>query len=323
MSVHGAHAAEKSDLPPPRGDRGADGAPRDEDRREQRETRDSGQQRPIGTEVALDLLATPRRRHRLEARRGGERGIDRAGRVVDRHTRAERHVDLVDHPVPAEHHLRADHVHQEKVAAVGAADPARRQDAAHGEGADARRGAEPELRVPADAEARREGVGQDDARRVDQEREGVVDDAVRGLHEVQRLDRMAVGHVGGEDGEGLAGGGRVDGEEGRGHDRHRVVHLGQRAQPVGDRLGERSRAAHLERRRPRQVLDGLGEAGERAPVDHPDGDDQCDAQRDAGGGERTARAVRPDLAAGEQRDGAHRGASMAAASRLRQIANLC
>src|SRR5437762_3804267 len=101
---------------------------------------------------------------------GGERGIDRAGRVVDRHTRAERHVDLVDHPVPAEHHLRADHVHQEQVAAVGAADPARRQDAAHGEGADARRGAEPELRVPADAEARREGVGQDDARRVDQER---------------------------------------------------------------------------------------------------------------------------------------------------------
>src|SRR5205807_6187004 len=89
VSVHGAHAAEKSDLPPPRGDRGADGAPRDEDRREQREARDSGQQRPIGTEVALDLLATPRRRHRLEARRGGERGIDRAGRVVDRHTRAE------------------------------------------------------------------------------------------------------------------------------------------------------------------------------------------------------------------------------------------
>src|SRR5947207_4146756 len=62
----------------------------------------------------------------------------------------------------------------------------------------------------------------------------------------------------------------------------------QMAGTIGDRLGERSRAAHLERCRPRQILDGLGEAGERARVDHPDGDDQCDAERDAGGGDRTA-----------------------------------
>jgi len=57
-------------------------------------------------------------------------------------------------------------------------------------------------------------VGQDDAPRVDEEGQGVVDDPVASPDEVQGPDGVPVGHVGGEDRERFPRGRRVDGEEG-------------------------------------------------------------------------------------------------------------
>ena len=90
---------------------------------------------------------------------------------------------------------------------------------------------------------------------------------------MERPNRVAVGHVGGEDREALARDRRVDREERGRDDRHRVVDPGHGPHPIGDGLGKRPRAADLQRRLAGQVLHGVGERAEDAPVDDADGDD--------------------------------------------------
>ena len=139
---HGEHvpprrtdAAEQSDLLPPRRHAGGDGARHDEDRGEERQPRDAREQRAIRAQDALDLLAATRRSEHVDARRqhGPHGGLD----PVDVDPGRERDVDLIDLALAAEHGLRAEHVHQQEVAAERAPDAARWQDAAYGEGADA------------------------------------------------------------------------------------------------------------------------------------------------------------------------------------------
>jgi hypothetical protein len=60
---------------------------------------------------------------------------------------------------------------------------------------------------PSRGPAAREDVGHDDARGVDEEAERVLDDLLAGLDEWKRLHGVPVAHVGGVDGERLAGAG--------------------------------------------------------------------------------------------------------------------
>ena len=101
-------------------------------------------------------ICSPRRAGRQHARRPAA-GRPATARLdpVDVDPGRERDVDLIDRALAAEHGLRAEHVHQQQVAAERAPDAARRQDAAHGEGADADRRAQPRASVPTWASSRR------------------------------------------------------------------------------------------------------------------------------------------------------------------------
>ncbi len=294
-------AAQEPDLLPPRRDAGGDRARHDEDGGQERESGDAREQRAVGAQDALDLLAAPRGPQHLDA--GRQRGPHGALGGVDVHVGCEGDVDLIDQALATEDGLGTDHVHQEEVAAERASDAARGQDAAHRERADADRRAQPQRRAHVGVHAAGEDVGEDDARRVDEEGERIVDDAVAGADQTERLDGMAVGDVGGEDGERLAGRGPVDDEEGVGEDRDRVLHAREVAQALGDRLGKGTTAAYLERRRAGQVLDGVREGTERTRVDDLDCHHERNAAGDARRGERGARPVAAQLAAGEEEEG--------------------
>ena len=249
----GSDAAQEPELLPARRHAGGDGAGRDEDRGEQRESRQAGEQSAVRSQDALDLLAAPPGRHRFESRRQ-DRG-DGAGRGLDVGLGREGDVDLIDPPLAPEDHLGADDVEEQQVAAEGPSDAARRQDAAYGEGLHPHRRTEPQLRADVRVDAVCEDVGEDHAGGIDEEGEGIVDHVLATAHQAERLDGVAVGDVGGEDREGLAGGRAVHHEERVGEDRHRVRDAPHAPDGVGDLLGKRPAAPHLQRGGAGQVLD--------------------------------------------------------------------
>src|SRR5213080_3918119 len=94
-----------------------------------------------------------------------------------------------------------------------------------------------------------------------------------------------------------------------------VVDAGDRAELLRDGLRERPRPPHLEGCRPGQVLDRVGERGERARVDDPDGDHERHPAGHPRRGQRGARALAPEVAAGEG-ERSHGAGSMVAEAEL-------
>src|SRR2546425_11863119 len=84
---------------------------------------------------------------------------------------------------------------------------------------------------------------------------------------------------------------------------------------VRDRLREGPRPPHPEGRAAGQVLDRVGERGERARVDDADGDHERHPARHSRRGERGARALAAEVAAGEG-EGSHGAGRMAAKPEL-------
>ena len=126
-------AAEQSDLLPPRRHAGGDGARHDEDRGEQRQSRDA-RRAACGTSAGCARSARRAAPGGARSTPGGSTAATARLDPVDVDPGRERDVDLIDPALAAEHGLGAEHVHQQQVAAERAPDAARWQDAAHGEG---------------------------------------------------------------------------------------------------------------------------------------------------------------------------------------------
>ena len=199
---------------------------------------------------------------------------------------AQHDVDLVDPPVLGEHQLRGRQIHQRDVAAERRAEPARIQEAAHGERVDAFRRRESQPIAELEAVLRRKTLREEHRVTVGERCERV---ASTGRREVIPLQVFLGGEVHAE---------HLQHFTGRVRERYAAAHEWDAGGDVGigandvDRLLREADLAdaerHFELGGARHQLDGLAEVREDAGVDDVDRDDQRDAGRDAADDEERA-----------------------------------